>query len=132
MAAKLIEDYSGKAKDLAGYAAVMSSKVDTTTVNFNEPFIAMAGYEPELAGEIVGSKVGKLYGPVKGASGVYVYQVNSVDEKGPQLSDEEAANRFMQRFGGYAVAGARRNQTPLMLQILRQNTKIKNNLIKFF
>ena len=38
----------------------------------------------------------------------------------------------MQRFGGYAVAGARRNQTPLMLQILRQNTKIKNNLIKFF
>ena len=132
MAAKLIEDYSGKANDLAGYAAVMSSKVDTTTVNFNEPFIAMAGYEPELAGEIVGSKVGKLYGPVKGASGVYVYQVNSVDEKGPQLSDEEAANRFMQRFGGYAVAGARRNQTPLMLQILRQNTKIKNNLIKFF
>ena len=49
-----------------------------------------------------------------------------------QLSDEEAANRFMQRFGGYAVAGARRNQTPLMLQILRQNTKIKNYLIKFF
>ena len=129
---KLMEDYKGKATDLNGYATAMASKVDTATVNFNQPFIPMVGYDPILAGSVAGSKQGALVGPVKGSAGVYVYTVVSADNKGTQLSDEEAANRYRQRLGGLAIVSSRQNQEPMFFNILREANPVKNNLIKFY
>ena len=122
---KLIADYKGKANDIAGYASAMSVAVDTTTSNFAQPFIAVIGYEPTLAGSIAGATAGKVSGPVKGNNAVFVYQVSNVDAEGPKLSDEQASNRFAQTMGSMVVE---RN----LVNILRQNSKVSNDLIKFF
>ena len=129
---KLMADYQGKASDLNGYATAMAAKVDTATVNFVQPFIPMVGYDPILTGAVAGSKQGALVGPMKGSSGVYVFTVVSADNKGTQLSEEEAANRYVQRFGGAAVVGSRQNQEPMFFQILREANPVDNNLIKFY
>ena len=42
-AAKLIADYQGKANDVAGYAKLMKTSVDTTTVNFGQYMISGLG-----------------------------------------------------------------------------------------
>lgn len=132
-AAKIIGDVAGKATDLAGYAALLDSKIDTTTVNLNTPFISLIGFDPILAGAVAGTTEGTIGGPVKGMNGVYVFTVNSVDAVGTTLSDAEAAARYSQRFGGAAITGAgRQNQAPILLDILREKQPVKNQMLRFY
>lgn len=132
-AAKIIGDVAGKATDLAGYAALLDSKIDTTTVNLNTPFISLIGFDPILAGAVAGTTEGTVGGPVKGMNGVYVFTVNSVDAVGTTLSDAEAAARYSQRFGGAAITGAgRQNQAPLLIDILREKQPVKNQMLRFY
>lgn len=132
-AEKIIADVAGKANDLAGYAALFDSKVDTTTVNINTPFISLIGYDPALAGTIAGTPQGKLTGPVQGLFGVYVFTVNSVDATGTTLSDAETASRYSQRFGGDAITMSRQqNQAPLLIEILREENPVDNQMLRFY
>lgn len=132
-AAKIIEDIAGKANDLNGYAALLDGKVDTTTVNINTPFISLIGFDPILTGAVAGTPVGALSTPVKGVNGVYVFTVNSVDAVGTTLSDAEAAARYAQRIGGVAMTTpGRQNQTPIILEILREKQPVKNQMLRFY
>lgn len=117
-----------KQNTLAGYAAALKTTVDSTSVSFSNPSMALVGRDGKLAGKIVGSKVGVVSAPVKGNMGVYVYQVTKVDNEGVKLSDEEAANRFM--FSGARLVGG--YGSPLFVSILLEKHPVDNYLIKFY
>ena len=125
-AAALMESYKGKANDLAGYAEVMGTKVDTTTVNFGQLSAYNAGINgPELAARIALAQPGALVGPVQGTNGVAVFSVINVDTEGRPYSFDESAITFNRTRG----AAALRNNIELMRL---GNRKIQNNLLKFF
>lgn len=125
-AASMISQYKGKAKDMPGYAALMQSKVDTTTVTFGQIFIPGIGAaESELTARVATAKPNTIVGPVKANNGVVVFTVTGVDASGRPYSFEEAAAQYMQQRG----AGALGNN---IANILRGNNKIDNNILDFF
>lgn len=125
-AAALIEQYNGKASDLAGYAKLMDAKVDTTTVNFGQLSIYNPGVGgPDFAAGVSVAEPGKLVGPMKGSTGVVVFNVVNVDTEGRPYSFEENAINY-NRSRGAAVLS---NNLQLLLL---GNKKVENNLMKFF
>ncbi len=125
-AAKLLADYQGKAKDVAGYAAVMGAQVDTTTVNLSQYMIPGIGMnEAAVQGRVAAAKAGQLVGPMQANNSVVVLQVLNIDNEGRPYSYDESAIRFGQQRG----AGRMANMLPA---ILLGNNKIKNNINKFY
>lgn len=125
-AAKLLADYQGKAKDVAGYAAVMGAQVDTTTVNLSQYMIPGIGMnESAVQGRVAAAKAGQLVGPMQANNSVVVLQVLNIDNEGRPYSYDESAIRFGQQRG----AGRMANMLPA---ILLGNNKIKNNINKFY
>lgn len=126
-AASLIQKYNGKAKDLAGFATVMESKVDSAvTVTFGQMFIPMVGAnESALLGRVPVSKANQVVGPIKGNNGVYVYEVVKVDNQGPAFNAAQSAAQYASTLGGQAVMQR-------AIEILRKGTTIENKIIKFF
>lgn len=125
-AAKLLADYQGKAKDVAGYAAVMGAQVDTTTVNLSQYMIPGIGMnEGAVQGRVAAAKAGQLVGPMQANNSVVVLQVLNIDNEGRPYSYDESAIRFGQQRG----AGRMANMLPA---ILLGNNKIKNNINKFY
>ena len=125
-AEKLIADYQGKAKDIAGYAQVMGTSVDTTTVNFGQYMIPGLGMnESAVMGAVANAQVNQLVGPMQSNNGVIVFQVTEVDKEGRPFNAEENAIRFDQQ------RGAARMLNSLNL-ILLGNQKVKNNINKFY
>ena len=125
-AAALIEQYKGKANDLAGYASLMDAKVDTTMVNFGQLSIYNPGVGgPDFAATVNVTEPGKLAGPIKGSTGVVVFNVVNVDKEGRPYSFEENALNY-NRTRGAAMLG---NNLQLLLL---GNQKVENNLMKFF
>ncbi len=125
-AAALIDQYKGKASDLQGYAQLMDSRVDTTSVNFGQ----LSLYNPAVAGADVAALVsltepGKIAGPVKAATGVVVFDVINVDNQGRPYNFDESAALYDRTRG----AGALGSNLQL---ILLGNGTVKNNLQKFF
>lgn len=125
-AAALIEQYKGKASDLAGYAQLMNTKVDTTDVNFGQ----LSFYNPGVGGADIAATVsvtepGKLTGPLKGNTGVVVFNIVNVDKQGRPYSFEESAMTYNRSRGAAALGGN-------IQMLLLGNKKIENNLMKFF
>lgn len=125
-AEKLLADYQGKAKDVAGYAALMGAEADTTTVNFSQYMVPGIGMnENAVLGRVAAAKAGELIGPMKANNSVVVLQVINVDNEGRPYSYDESAIRFNQQRGANRLAG----NLPL---ILMGNNKVKNNINKFY
>ncbi|MCH5326271.1 MAG: SurA N-terminal domain-containing protein [Duncaniella sp.] len=125
-AAKLLADYQGKAKDVAGYAALMGTEADTTTVNFSQYMIPGIGMnEGAVQGKVAAANPGELIGPMQANNSVVVLQVLSVDNEGRPYNYDESATRFNQQRGAARLAG----NLPAIL--LGKNT-IKNNMTKFY
>ena len=120
----LMKQYSGKAKDLNGYASLMGVAIDTANVVFTtgDPKI-----EPKLVGHICSAKQGTVQGPIKGNDAVYVYQIVKQEKAERKSSKEELDNRFAQRRGAQMFANPR-----TINNILNKATKVKKSLIKFF
>ncbi len=125
-AAKLLADYQGKANDVAGYAALMGTQADTTTVNLSQYMIPGIGMnETAIQGRVAAAKPGQLVGPLQANNSVVVLQVINVDSEGRPYNYDESAIRFGQQRG----AGRMANMLPA---ILLGNNKIKNNINKFY
>ena len=125
-AAKLLADYEGKAKDVAGYAQLMGVSVDTTQVNFSQPMISGIGFgEGAIQGKVANAKPGQLVGPVKGSNAVVVLQVVGIDNEGRPFDAEETAVRYGQQRGAQALG-------QIFNQILVGNKKVKNNINAFY
>ncbi len=128
-AEKLIADYKGKAKDMAGYAKLMGTEVQTGDAMFNAPVLANIGFgESELQGQVAGAKKGTLVGPVKGNNAVVVFVVTGEDKTNRQYSFNEYANQFNIDLG---IGGSRPMQDFQRFMLLIGKDKIKNNSLNF-
>lgn len=125
-ASKLISDYQGKAKDVAGYAKVMGTSVDTTTVNFGQYMVPGLGMnESAMMGAVANAAVNQLVGPMQTNNAVIVFQVTEVDKEGRPFNAEESAIRFDQQRGASRMLNS-------LDRILLGNKKIKNNINTFY
>ena len=114
-------------KDIASIARAMKVDVDTIEeVSFASYNFGRYGMEPKVTSAIVGAQSG-LVGPVKGASGVYVVQV---DGKNPREADGNELARITNLFQYKAMRDAR-NMWPIA-QVLRDKAKITDQRNKFF
>jgi len=128
-AAKLIDEYKGKASDVAGYAKLMGVEPQTGDAMFNAPMLASLGFgESALQGAIAAAKQGQLYGPVQGNNAVVVFVVTGQDNSGREYKFEEYSNQFNRSLG---IGGTRRMQEPQRFALLLGKDKIENNSLKF-
>jgi len=123
----LMKQYSGKAKDLNGYAALMGAKIDTARVAFAGNADPKLGNEPGLVGRIATAKPGTLQGPWKGENAVIVYQVVKQEKEQRKPSKEELDNRYAQTRGIQAFVNPQN-----LFRILSKATKVTKHLIDFY
>lgn len=125
-AEQLINQYKGKAKDVAGYAKTMGVSVDSTTVTFGQFFIPGIGAaESNLTAQVSTAKPGVVVGPVKANAGVIVFDITNVEKSARPFNEEEASMQYMQTRGAQALM---RNLPAILLG----NGKITNNILEFF
>jgi peptidyl-prolyl cis-trans isomerase D len=123
----LMKQYKGKAKDINGYAALMGAKLDTVNIVFASSSNPKLAGENGLVGRMSVAQQGKLQGPWKGESAVYVYQVVKQEKAERKPSKEELDNRYAQTRGGQIFANPR-----MIYNILSKATKVKKHLIDFY
>ncbi|MDE6334292.1 MAG: SurA N-terminal domain-containing protein, partial [Muribaculaceae bacterium] len=99
-AAKLIDEYKGKASDVAGYAKLMGVEPQTGDAMFNAPMLASIGFgESLLQGAIAAAQQGQVTGPVEGNNAVVVFVVTGQDNSGREYTFEEYSNQFNRQLG---------------------------------
>ena len=96
--ARLAEAAQGS-NDLRAIAQKMNATVDTLdSIAFNGYYLGQYGMEPQVQSAITASEQGALVGPIQGASGVYMVQVNAkVDNPNP-ASEEATRNQLQQTY----------------------------------
>lgn len=125
-AADLLAKYEGKANDLAGYAALMETSIDTTDVTFGQRFIAGLGIdESAITGQAVVAQPNTLVGPVKSNHALVVYQVVNIDTDNRPYNYDESAAMFNRQLGADALSYR-------IVQILRNNKDVENNMLDFY
>ncbi|MDE6581963.1 MAG: peptidyl-prolyl cis-trans isomerase, partial [Duncaniella sp.] len=125
-AAALMEQYNGKASDLAGYAKLLGVTPDTTDVNFGQVQVPGIGiYEAEILGKVANAKAGQFLGPVKGNNAIVFMQVTEVAPAARPYDATQDQARYNQQRGAQRMMG---NMEAIMLG----NKKVKNNMTTFF
>ena len=118
----IVKELSGAT--LAEQASSLGSEVgDFSGVTFGSFYIDGVGVEPRLVGAIAASEKGALSAPVKGMSGVYVFQVEDV-----QTSDKQTAEAEKVR----AQATAESMAQQFAMQAVQQMAKIQDLRGKYF
>ena len=128
-AAKLIEEYKGKASDVDGYAKLMGVEAQTGDAMFNAPMLASLGFgESILQGAIASAQQGQLTGPLEGNNAVVVFVVTGQDNSGREYKFEEYANQFNRQLG---IGGTRPMQDFQRFTLLLGDDKVENNSLDF-
>lgn len=105
---------------VAGKLSVAVDTVENST--FSGYFFGKFGMEPKMQGAAAAAQKGAMFGPVKGASGVYVATVFNEQENGTASSDV-VRNRFSQQYTQKARMAS---------MVLRQNADINDYRNRFF
>lgn len=109
-------------RDINSIATKLNVAVDTLdSISFADYYLGRYGMEPKVQSAIAVAENG-LVGPVKGANGVYVV---NVDSRAPKAEVDGDAVR-MQLEQGY------RNKMRALTQVLRDNAKVTDQRNKFF
>ncbi len=116
------EEAAKVGKDINSVATKLNAAVDTLdSISFNDYYLGRYGMEPKVQASIAVAK-GGLVGPIKGASGVYMAQV---DAKAPNANANPDAIRA--RMGqNYS------NKARFLTQALRMSSNITDQRNKFF
>ena len=118
----IVKELSGST--LAEQASSLGSEVgEFSDVTFGSFYIDGVGVEPRLVGAIAASEKGALSAPVKGMSGVYVFQVEDV-----QTADKQTAEAEKVR----AQATAESMVQQFAMQAVQQMAKIQDLRGKYF
>ena len=118
----IVKELSGAT--LAEQASSLGSEVgEFSGVTFGSFYIDGVGVEPRLVGAIAASEKGALSAPVKGMSGVYVFQVEDV-----QTADKQTAEAEKVR----AQATAESMAQQFAMQAVQQMAKIQDLRGKYF
>lgn len=108
-------------KDINSIATKLNVSVDTLdSIAFTDYFLGRFGMEPKVQSAIAVTDNG-MVGPVKGANGVYMVQV---DGKTPRENEEETVKNQLEQ--------AYRSKVRALTQVLRDNAKITDQRNKFF
>ena len=110
--------------NLTAIAAKMSVAIDTLdSISFNDYYLGKYGMEPKVQAAIVAAQPNTLIGPIQGANGVYMINVNTkVDNPVPEdvaTVRSRKENVFMQGLRG-------------IQQVLKDHAKIIDQRNKFF
>ncbi|KWW29331.1 MAG: peptidyl-prolyl cis-trans isomerase D [bacterium P3] len=109
-------------KDIAAAAVKLNAVADTMdSVSFGDYFLGRYGMEPRVQGAVSAAAPNTLAGPVKGASGVYLLQVDAA-ENGP-VSDEDVRAAMEQVYA---------QKLRYLSQVLKDNTTVVDQRNKFF
>ena len=123
---KLVADYKGKAKDIAGYAAAMKVSVDTTTVTFGPPMVqGFAPFQAALNANVAVAKQGQLVGPIALDDAVIVFNVTKIDKTARPFDYTNDAMAYNQREGAAILQRS-------LPAILLGNKKVDNRIQKFY
>lgn len=129
-ARKLIDQYSGKADSVEGYAKAMGVEAQSGEAIFNAPMLATIGFgESKLQGQVAAAKLNTVVGPVKANNSVVVFTVTGEETKGREYSFDEYATQFKGNLniGNANVLG---NST-FVVDLLRGDSKIENRSLNF-
>ncbi len=115
----LMKQYNGKANDVAGYAALMKTQVDSAKISIGAP----QTLEAKVAGVIaaMGDKAKGKVQVIAGRNALYAVQLVSKTPARDLPKQQLAMQYRQQRFPLQQMLGS----------ILRGSRKVKNNLIKF-
>lgn len=123
---KLMADYQGKANDVAGYAALMETPVDTTSVTFGQGMVKGLPYgQSLLLANAAAAQPGQLVGPFVTDNAIIVFNVVGEENSPRDFDFENDAMMFNQQMGS-GILG--RN----IYEILIGHEKVNNNLQKFY
>lgn len=123
---KLLADFEGKATNVAGYASVMKSTVDTTQVTFGQAMVRnFPPYESNLLANVAVANKGDFVGPIVLNGSVVAFEVVDINNQGRPFDFKNDAMVFTQREGVVALQNA-------MANILLGNKKVDNRIQKFY
>ena len=110
-------------KDIESIAVKLGTQVDSLNgVGFNDYYLGRYGMEPKVQTAIATGSKG-IVGPVKGASGVYIINIDDINAA-EKVADDNAIQRRLEQ--GYS------NKGRALTQVLRDNAKITDQRNKFF
>ena len=116
------EEAMKAAKDINSIAVKLNTTIDTIdSVSFGSYYFGRFGMEPKALAAVAATNSNQLAGPVKGASGVYMIQVDKVNPKEAKPEDVRATLQqgYMQKLR-------------MLTQVLKDNAKIIDQRNKFF
>ena len=117
------EEAKQAAKDLPSMAVKLAVKLDTIdSVSFSDYYLSRYGMEPKVQAAIAAAKPNTVVGPVKGANGVYLLQVDATAPR--EAANVDALRGTLER--GYS------QKVRSLTQVLKDNAKIKDQRNKFF
>lgn len=112
------------AGSLSAIATKVNAAVDTIdSVSFSDYYLGQYGMEPKVQSAIVAAEANKLVGPIQGANGVYMVNVNAKADS-PNVADIEGVRRQKEQSFMQGLRGVQ--------QILKDKTTVKDNRIAFF
>lgn len=116
------EEAKAACKDIASIATKLNSVADTLdSVSFGDYYLGRFGMEPKVQGAVAAAAANTLVGPVKGASGVYMLQVDATANN--PVNDEAARSSMEQVYA---------QKLRFLTQVLKDNTTIVDQRNKFF
>ena len=116
------EEAKASCKDIASIATKLNVVADTLdSISFSDYFLGRYGMEPKVQGAMAAAETNKLVGPVKGAQGVYMLQVESIANT--PVNDETTRNNMQQAYA---------QKLRYLSQVLKDNTTIVDQRNKFF
>ena len=118
--AEVAEKISGL-NDMEAIAAALGTTVSTKDgISFSS--MMSQGLDPKFIGAASASETGKIYGPVEGSIGVYVYKVTGRDT-GAFFTEDDAKVRDAQN-AQYAAQ--------MVLPVMMDDAQVKDNRARFF
>ncbi len=132
-AGKLIDQYAGKANDLAGYAQLMNAEVRTdSAAAFNSAMLpGHVGDSYRMQARMLAAKPGELVGPMQNDSEVVVFTVGEPDTAGRPYDFATDGRTFANTFGLVFDMQGRRAVDPVLFQVLVGDKQVKNRSLNF-
>lgn len=126
--AELLKARAEEAKNAGGDIRSISTKlnvaIDTIdSVSFNDYYLAGYGMEPKVQAAIAATEGNGLIGPIQGANGVYMVQVNAKVDNANAVDPAMLRNQLQQ---GYM------QKMRAVQQMLKDNAKVVDQRNKFF
>ena len=88
---------AASAKDINAIATKLGTTVDSVSnISFNSYYFDKFGMEPKVLATIAATKGNKLIGPIKGASGIYMVQIDNVQPQ-PAANDIAAVRAGLEQ-----------------------------------